>query len=66
MMVDSGPHQAKFMGSQHQNHFCDLECKKDLEGSMHTTHTNKGQSRDKSHVSHEEIDHLKKSLRHEP
>ena len=40
---------------------------------MHTTHTSKSQSRGKSHVSHEEnaknmqkeIDHLKRSLRHE-
>ena len=40
---------------------------------MHSTHTSKSQSRGKSHVSHEEnvrnmqreIDHLKRSLRHE-
>ena len=72
-MVGSGPHQAKFIGSQHQDHFRDLERKRDWEGNVHTTYTSKSQSRGKSHVAYEEnarnmqkeIDHLKRSLRHE-
>ena len=64
---------AESMGSQRQDHFCDLEQKRDREGSVHTTHTGKSQSQGKSHVSHEEnarnmqleIDHLKRSLHHE-
>ena len=72
-MVGSGPHQAKSKGSQHQDHFLDLERKRDREGSVNTTHTSKSQSWGKSHVSREEnakamlkeIDHLKRSLRHE-
>ena len=72
-MVDSGPNQAESTGSQRQDHFCDLEQRKDREGSMHTTHTTMSQSRGGSHVSHEkyakdmqlETDHLKRSLRHE-
>ena len=72
-MVGSGLHMAESMGSQRQDHFCDLERKMDQEGSVHTTHTGKSQSQGKSHVSHEEnarnmqleIDHLKRSLRHE-
>ena len=72
-MVGLGPHQVESMGSQRQDHFYDLELKRDWEGNVHTTHTSKSQSRGKSHVSHEEnarnmqkeIDHLKRSLRHE-
>ena len=72
-MVGSGLNQAESMGSQSQDHFRELERRRDREGSVHTTHTNKSQSRGKSHVSHEEkyrnmqkeIDHLKRSLRHE-
>ena len=72
-MVGLGPHQLESMGSQRQDHFCDLELKRDREGNVHTTHTSKSQSRGKSHVSHEEnarnmqkeIDHLKRSLHHE-
>ena len=72
-MVGSSPHQAESMGSQRQDHFDDLERKKNWEGSVHTTHTSKSQSWGKSHVSHEEnarnmqkeIDHLKRSLCHE-
>ena len=71
-MVGLGPHQAESMGSQRQDHFRDLEQKRDREGSVHTTHTSKSQSRGKSHASHEEnarnmqkeIDHLKRSLHH--
>lgn len=72
-MVGSGPHQAKSMGSQRQDHFCDLEWQRDREGSVHTIHTGRSQAHGKIHVSQEEnarnmqreIDHLKRSLRHE-
>ena len=72
MMVGSSPHQAESMGSQRQDHFNDLEQKRDREGSVHTTHTNKSQSWGKSHIFYEEnarnmqkeIDHLKRSLHH--
>ena len=61
------------MGSQYQDHFRELERMRDWEGSVRTTHTSKSQSRGKNHISHEEnarnmqkeIDHLKRSLRHE-
>ena len=72
-MVGSGPNQAESMGSQHQDHFRDLEWKREREGSVHTTHTGKSHSQSGSHLPHEknvkamqlEIDHLKRSLRHE-
>ena len=71
-MVSSGPNEAESMGFQHQDHFRDLEQKRDWKGSVHTTHT-RSQSRGGSHVSHEEnarnmqleIDHLGRKLRHE-
>ena len=70
--VDVNLHQAKSRGSQHSNPRRSLEWKGSHEGSMHTTHTSKGQSRGKSHVSHamndrdmqREIDELKRELRH--
>ena len=52
-MVGLGPHQAESMGFQCQDHFRDLEQKRDREGSVHTTHTTMSQSRGGSHVSHE-------------
>ena len=72
-MVGSGPNPAESIGSQHQDHFRELERKRDREGSVRTTHTSKSQSWSKNHISHEEnarnmqkeIDHLKRSLRHE-
>ena len=72
-MVGLGPNQAESMGSQRQDHFRELERRRDQEGSVHTTHTNKNQSQGKSHVSHKEnarnmqkeIDHLKRSLCYE-
>ena len=71
-MVGSGPHQAKSMGSQCEDHFVNLERRRDHEVSVHTTHTGRSQSRNESHLSHEEdttlqleIDHLKRKLRHE-
>ena len=61
------------MGSQHQNHFVNLERRMNREVSVHTTHTSRSQSRSGSHLSHEEnaramqleIDHLKRKLLHE-
>ena len=61
------------MGSQWQDHFVNLKCRRDWEVSVHTTHTSRSQSRSGSHLSPEEnkkamqleIDHLKRKLRHE-
>ena len=72
-MVGSGPNQAESMGSQCQGHFCDLEQRRDREGSVHTTHASMSHSRGGSHLSHEkntkamqlDSDHLKRSLHHE-
>ena len=63
-------HQAKSGGSQHNNHFVNLQQRGGHEDNVHTTHTGKSQSRRKSHVSHaknernmqREIDELKKEL----
>jgi len=71
-MVGSGPNQAKFTGSQREDHFVNLDQRRDWEVSVHTTHTSMSQSRNGSHLSHEEdtralqleIDHLKRKLRH--
>ena len=65
-------HQVESRGSQHGNPCRSLERRGGREGSVHTTHTNKSQSRRKSHVSHakndrdmqREIDELKRELRH--
>ena len=65
-------HQAKSEGSQHNNSVVNPQQMGDHEGSGQTTHTNRSQSRGKSHVSHaknerdmqREIDELKKKLRH--
>ena len=73
MMVGLGPNQTKSMESQRQDHFRDLEQRRDQEESVHTTHTSRSHSRGGSHLSHEkntkvmqlEIDHLKRGLRHE-
>ena len=72
-MVGSSPHQVESMGSQHEDHFVNLERRRDCDVSMHTTHTSRSQSRNASHLSHGEdtralqleIDHLKRKLRHE-
>ena len=61
------------MGFQRQDHFHNLEQRRDQEGSVHTSHTSRSQSRGGSHLSHEEnakkmqleIDPLKRKLRHE-
>ena len=60
------------MGSHCQDHFLNLDRRRDREVSVHTTHTNKSQSQSGSHVFHEEntrtmqleIDHLRRRLRH--
>ena len=65
------PHQVESGGSQHNNSVVNPQQRGDHEGSTHTMHTSKGQSRGKSHVSHaknekdmqHEIDKLKKELR---
>ena len=72
-MVGSGPNREESMGSQRQDHFVNLERRRDWEVSMHTTHTSGSQSQSGSHLSHEEntkamqldIDHLKRKLHHE-
>jgi len=72
-MVGSGSNQVESMGSQRQDHFYELEQRRDQEGSVRTTHTSKSHSRGSSHLSQEkdtktmqkEIDHLKRSLCHE-
>ena len=70
-MVGSGPNQAESMGSQHQDHFHNLEQRRDREGSVHTTQTTKSHTHVGSHVSQrqnnnqamqQEIDDLKKKL----
>ena len=53
-MVGSGPYQAESMGSQREDHFVNLEQRRDRDVSMHTTRTSKSQSRNASHLSHEE------------
>ena len=60
------------MGFRRQDHFLHLERRRDQEGSVHTIHTSRSQSRTMSHTSHEEnarnmqleIDHLKRMLCH--
>ena len=52
-MVRLGPHQQESMGFQRQDNFLNLERKRDREGSILTTHTNKSYSRVGSHVSQE-------------
>ena len=72
-MVGLGPNQAESMGSQCEDHFVNLERKRDREVIMHTTHTSRSQSWNASHLSYGEdtralqleINHLKRSLRHE-
>ena len=61
------------MGPQRQDHFRDLEQRRDRERSVHTIHTSRSHSQGGNHLSHEknnkamqlEIDHLKRSLHHE-
>ena len=67
-MVGLGPNREESMGSQRQDHFFNLEQRRDREVNAHTIHTSRSQSRSGSHVSHEkntrtmqlEIDRLKR------
>ena len=67
---NDSPHQAESGDSQHNNSVVNPQQRGDHEGSGQT-HTNRSQSRGKSHVSHAknerdmqcEIDELKKKLR---
>ena len=69
---NDNPHQAELGGSQHNHSVENPQQRGDREGSGQTMHTNRSQSRGKSHVSHaenekdmqREIDELKKKLRH--
>ena len=71
-MVGSRPNQEESMGSKRQDHFLNLERRRNREVSVNTTHTSRSQSRSGSHVSYGEdtknlqleIDHLRKKLRH--
>ena len=76
-MVRSSSHQAKSVGSQRQDDFLNLERERDREryqeGNVYPSHTNQRHSRMGSHVSQrqngnkamqQEIDDLKKKLRH--
>nr|XP_023891948.1 caldesmon-like [Quercus suber] len=71
--TEKGPNQEESVGSQRQDHFLNLERRRDREVSIHTTQTSNSQSRSKSHVFYEEntrsiqfkIDHLRKRLRRE-
>ena len=70
--VDANLHQAESRGSQHGNPRRSPKRRGDHEGSVHTTHISKSQSRGKSRVSYakndrdmqREIDELKRELRH--
>ena len=70
-MVSSGPNREESVGSQLQDHFLNLEQRRDREVSVHTTHSDKSHSRSGSHVSYRkdtinlqlEIDHLRRKLR---
>ena len=72
-MVGSCPNREESTGSQPQDHFINLEHKRDREASVYTTHTSGSHSQDRSYISHEEnarnmqleIDHLKRKLCHE-
>ena len=70
-MASSGPNREESVGSQHQDHFLNLERRRDREVSVHMTHTSRSHSRIGSHVLHGEetrnlqveIDHLHRKLR---
>ena len=67
---NDNPHQAESRGSQHSQSEVNPQQRGDRERSGQTMHTNRNQSREKSHVSHaenekdmqREIDELKKKL----
>ena len=68
---NDNPHQAELGSSQRNNSVVNPQQRGNHEGSVQTTHTNRSQSRGRSHVSHakderdmqREIDELKKKLR---
>ena len=68
---NDNPHQAESGGSQHSQSEVNPQQRGDCERSGQSMHTNRSQSRGKSHVSHAEnekdrqceIDELKKKLR---
>ena len=70
-MVGPSPNREESTGSQCQDHFLNLERRRDQVASVHTTHTSRSHPRGGSHVSYEEnarvmqlkIDHLKRKLR---
>ena len=72
VMVGSRPNWEESVGSQHQDHFLNLERMRDHEVSVHTTHTSWSHSRTGSYVLHGEetrniqleIDHLRRKLCH--
>ena len=72
-MIGSRPNQEESMGSQHQDHFLNMERRRDREVSVHMTHTSRSHSGIGSHVSHGEetrnlqleIDHLCRKLHRE-
>ena len=53
-MVEPSPNWEESVGSPRQNHFLNLERRRDREVSIHITQTSRSQSQSKSHVSHEE------------
>ena len=70
--VDANLHQAESRGFQHSNPRKNLKRRGGREGSVHTTHTSKSQSQEKSRVSYAKddrdmqcaIDELKRELHH--
>ena len=52
-MAGSGSHRVESKGSQWEDHFVNLEQRRDREGSVLTTHTSESHSRGGSHLSHE-------------
>ena len=72
-MPNSRKNKEESIGLQHVDHFFSLGWRRDQEHNRtpsirvemeYTGHTNRSQSRTRSHVSHEqEIDHLQKKLR---
>ena len=54
--VNANLHQSESRGSQRSDPRRSLEQRRGHEGSVHTTHTSKSQSRGKSHVSHAKND----------
>ena len=68
--MGSGPNREESVGSQREDHFVNLERRRDHEASVHTDHTGRSHSRTGSHISYDEetrnlrleIDHLRRKL----